>query len=135
MADRSFFKEKLRYHRVLVICIVVISIWLQYNFSSDNLSYENGQAKIEGENINGKDEGLWRWYYSNGKKQMEGRFINGKRNGIWTVWNSSGVKISESNYIDDKLNGAFTNYNDKGEVIRSGNYIDDKISQLEKRKK
>lgn len=131
MADRGFFKENLRYHRVVVVCIVFISIWLKYNFNTTEWNYSNGQTKVVGEKVNGKDEGMWTWYYPNGKKQMQGRFINGKRNGIWTVWNEKGIKISESTYKEDKLNGPFTRWNENGVITSKGIYDNDKLSTRE----
>ncbi len=128
MADRSAFKRNLRYHRIIVICIVAAAIWIQYEFNSGNWSYSNGQPKIDGQHLNGRDEGLWTWFYENGKKQMQGNFLHGKRDGIWTIWDINGNKISESNYKDDKLNGKFTRWYSNGEIESEGVYIDDKLS-------
>ena len=71
MSDRSIFKKKLRYHRIIVVGIVLSYIWIQYEYSSGNWNYNNGQPKIDGQHINGKDEGTWTWFYQNGKKQMQ----------------------------------------------------------------
>ncbi|MBL7890777.1 MAG: hypothetical protein JNL24_14585 [Bacteroidia bacterium] len=131
MADRGLFKENLKYHRVVVICIVITSIWLQYNFYSPASSYSNGQIKVSGEKLNGKDHGIWTWFHPNGKKQMEGKFIEGKRAGIWTVWNINGQKISESNYQNDKLNGTFTTWGANGEIQKIGLYQNDKLIRTE----
>lgn len=131
MADRGFLKHNLRYHRVLMVCIVFISIWLQYNYSTEKNNYSNGQPKIEGEKVNGKDEGVWVWYYPSGKKQMEGSFQEGKRIGTWYIWNENGVKVSESVYANDKLNGPFWQWNTSGKLIRKGKYQNDRVIQLD----
>ena len=72
MADRSELKSKLKYHRIVVLCIGLTYIFVQYKYSSDTVSYGNGQPRIDGQHVNGKDEGQWTWFYENGKKQMQG---------------------------------------------------------------
>ncbi len=126
MAERGIFKENLRYHRIVVVCIVFVSIWIQYNFNSTEWNYSNGQTKVLGEKINGKDEGIWIWFHPNGKKQMEGTFSNGKRSGKWIVWDINGNKVSESVYIEDKLNGIFTKWDNQGKIIQKSLYRNDK---------
>jgi len=132
MAERSLFKKNLRYHRLVVLGIVLISIWVQYEFNSGNWSYQNGQPKINGQKINGKDEGVWTWFYPNGKKQMEGNFTKGKRNGLWVVWDSSGNKLSESNYLNDKLNGNFTRWYSNGKIESQGTYSNDQLVSVQR---
>ncbi|MBL7892890.1 MAG: hypothetical protein JNL63_09695 [Bacteroidia bacterium] len=127
MADRSIFKNNLRYHRIVAISIVLIYIWAQYQYSSGNWSYTNGQPKVDGQHLNGTDEGPWTWFYENGKKQMHGNFVHGKRNGTWTIWDKDGNKLSESNYEDDKLNGKFTRWYSNGKIESEGAYKDDKL--------
>ena len=130
MADRSIFKRNLRYHRLIVLSVVLCYIWIQYEYSSGNWSYSNGQPKIDGQHVNGKDEGVWTWFYQNGKKQMQGEFLHGKRNSIWTIWDTSGNKLSESNYENDKLNGKFTRWYSNGKVESEGVYADDNLSNV-----
>lgn len=127
MADQSVWKENLKYHRLVVYIVVLIFIWATYNFSSGNWSYDNGQPKISGQKVNGKDEGTWTWFYENGKKRMEGNFNNGKRNGIWTIWDSTGVKLSKTTYQNDKLNGKFTRWYSNGKIESEGTYHNDTI--------
>ena len=74
MADRSALKNNLRYHRIIVIGIVLIYIWVQYDYSSRSWNYTNGTPKAEGEKINGRDEGIWTWYYENRKVQMQSMY-------------------------------------------------------------
>ena len=127
MSDRSIFKENLKYHRIIMACIILGSIWATYEYNTDDRSYENGQSKIIGSKVNGKDEGRWTWYYEDGRKQMEGTFEKGKRNGIWTIWENNGNKASESLYKEDKLNGKFVHWYPNGQIEREGYYIDDKL--------
>jgi antitoxin component YwqK of YwqJK toxin-antitoxin module len=127
MADRSIFKKNLRYHRLVVLAIVLTSIWVTYKYNTEQPQYENGQIRISGQHVNGKDEGQWTWFYENGKKQMQGNFVHGKRDGLWTIWDAKGVKISESTYKDDKLNGKFSRWYSSGVLESEGEYIDDQL--------
>lgn len=131
MADRGFLKTNLKYHRIFVICIVFISIWMQYNFYSPKQNYSNGQIKVIGEKVNGRDEGIWTWYHPNGIKQMEGAFKNGKRSGKWIVWDSRGRKVNESTYIEDKLNGESFNFDINGIIIQKKIYKNDNLLRVE----
>ncbi|MCC7051240.1 MAG: hypothetical protein IT239_05615 [Bacteroidia bacterium] len=130
MADRSTLKKNLKYHRIVVLTIVLSYIWIQYEYSSGNWSYNNGQPKIDGQHANGKDEGQWTWFYKNGKKQMQGTFLYGKRNGLWIIWDTNGNKINESNYVNDKLNGKFTKWYSNGKVESTGSYQEDKLIEI-----
>lgn len=127
MAKRSFFKNNFSYFRLIVYSLILIYIWVQYEFSSGNWSYSNGQAKLSGQHLNGKDEGVWTWFYPNGKKQMQGEFINGKRQGTWLIWDTLGNKISETNYQEDKLNGNFIRWYANGNIESNGVYNNDQI--------
>ena len=127
MADRTAIKKNLRYLRLIIYAVVLGYIWIQYEFSSGNWSYSNGQPKINGQHINGKDEGTWTWFYQNGKKQMQGEFLHGKRFGVWTIWDSTGNKISENHYENDKLNGAFVRWYSNGKIESEGVCKDDQL--------
>ena len=127
MADRSTLKENLKYLRFVVYAIIIAYIWIQYEFSSGNWSYSNGQPKIDGQHVNGKDEGTWTWFYENGKKRMQGDFLHGKRHGVWTIWDTSGTKLSESHYENDKLNGNYQRWYSNGKIESEGAYKDDQL--------
>lgn len=127
MADRSPLKSNLRFHRIIAICIVMAFIWGTYEFSKSSPSYQNGQQKISGQHLNGKDEGLWTWFYESGKKQMQGNFVHGQRTGIWIIWDRNGNKLSESTYRLDKLNGKFTRWYSTGIKECEGNYSNDQL--------
>lgn len=129
MADRSIFKSNLKYHRLIVLAVVLSYIWIQYEYSSGNWSYGNGQPKIDGKHVNGRDEGQWTWFYENGKKQMQGSFLHGKRNGLWIIWDMNGNKVSESIYVDDKLNGKFTRWYSNQVIESEGIYRNDELIQ------
>ena len=45
-----------------------------------------GRKASEGTYLNGKEDGLWTYWYENGQKRWEGTVKNGKRKGLWTYW-------------------------------------------------
>ncbi|MCK9480608.1 MAG: hypothetical protein M0R38_02470 [Bacteroidia bacterium] len=131
MSDQSELKKRLRYFRLIVYALLLAYIWIQYEYRSGNWDYDNGQIKVSGKNVNGKDEGTWVWYYANGKKQMQGDFLKGKRVGRWIIWDSIGNKISEVQYVNDKLNGEFVRWYSNGNIASKGLYKDDKVVWVE----
>jgi len=130
VADRSPIKKNLRFYRLVVAAVVLLYVWIQYEVSSGNWSYSNGQPRIYGQRINGKDEGVWTWYYQNGTKQMEGTFVGGRRNGRWTIWDSSGNRLSETTYHNDKLEGSFTRWYPQGQIESKGIYKNDILQSI-----
>ena len=67
--------------------------------------YDNGQKKSEGNEINGKKDGLWtEWHdngekrrFSPGQKKSEINYKNGEREGFVTWWYENGQQESEGN--------------------------------------
>ena len=90
--------------------------------------YPDGKLKMEGNTVNGKAHGIWRYYYENGfiwsegqfrhgvregysrvyfdngKKRMQGQYKNGKQTGWWLVWKPNG-SFADSINVDQALNG------------------------------
>jgi antitoxin component YwqK of YwqJK toxin-antitoxin module len=56
--------------------------------------HKNGQKDAEGDYKNGKEEGLWTYWYD-GQKSREATFKNGKEEGLWTAWYTNGQKNRE----------------------------------------
>ena len=56
--------------------------------------------KIEVNYKDGKENGLWTWWYKTGQKKSEKHFIDGKENGITLDWYENGHKQYESNYTE-----------------------------------
>lgn len=129
MADQGVLKRNLRYLRLIIYAVVLIAIWFRYDRNKDQWNHRNGQPKIIGQKVNGKDEGTWTWFFENGKKQMQGNFSNGKRDGLWTLWDSTGNKISESTYVNDRLNGEFTRWYPDGNIQTKGLYRNDTLME------
>lgn len=128
MIDFKKHKQKLKYHRIVTLCIVFTYIVIQYKYSTSEYTHENGVPKVEGERKNGVNEGLWTWYYDNGNKQMQGYFKKGKRNGKWVMWSKSGTVISEYFYDADRLNGPYTQWYSEKRIKSKGEYINDRLN-------
>jgi len=62
----------------------------------------NGQKSMEGNYKDGKEDGLWVWWYKNGQKSMEGNYKNGKAVGLHVNWYENGQKAMEQNFIEDE---------------------------------
>ena len=65
--------------------------------------YKSGLKKKEKSFKNGKEDGLWTFWYLDGRKKEEGIYKNGKEDGLWTFWYLDGRKKEEGLYMDGKL--------------------------------
>ena len=59
--------------------------------------------------LNGKRDGIERFWFSNGKIKNESHWFDGKRNGVFRIWNEQGDLLSakrykEGNLVEDLLN-------------------------------
>lgn len=113
------------YHKIILGGFIVL--WAIFHFYSrqPENNYSNGQNKRIGNIENGKNEGMWTWYYPNGKKRIQGTFVEGKREGIWTTWNEAQIVVQVCEYHNDKLNGALVTYSEQGEKMSTVKYVND----------
>lgn len=106
----------------------------------------NDTLKYEGNFINDKPNGEFKYYYSNGKlkaltvyadsgrkaqtimffnngkKNAEGIYIDKKKDGHWIYYGTNEVKISEENYKNGIKEGTWKYYYDDGKINRVENY-------------
>ena len=105
--------------------------------------YDINQKKEEGSLKEGKQEGLWTYFYENGQKKGEGSFKNGDgsdegntgiprdgREGTWTFWSENGQKKQEGTYKDGELDGPFTEWYENGQKEQEGKFKDGKKNGL-----
>lgn len=52
--------------------------------------YENGVPQVRENMKEGTKHGKYLCYYKDGKKKTEGKYVDGKRDGIWKWWNEKG---------------------------------------------
>ena len=92
----------------------------------------NGQKSMEGNYKDGKEDGLWVWWYKNGQKSMEGNYKNGKAVGLHVNWYENGQKMLEQNFIEDEgenfpiIDGLEVGWHENGQKSKEGNYKDGK---------
>jgi len=113
------------YHKIILGGLIVL--WAIFHFAvrePDN-SYSNGQSKRVGQVENGKNDGVWTWYYPSGNKRIQGTFVEGKREGLWTTWNEGQIIIQTCEYQNDKLNGPLITFSEQGKEISKIDYVND----------
>ena len=78
---------------------------------------------MEGNNKDGKKDGLWTLWYENGQKKSE-FYMNGEIfNGSFISWYESGNKKMEGNFKDRKRDGVFIYYDKTGEETSRESYF------------
>ncbi|MCX6295608.1 MAG: TonB family protein, partial [Bacteroidetes bacterium] len=104
-----------------------------------------GAVYEEGSFLNGKNDGVWIYYYptgelnskinfKNGEKNGEGvyyykdgtisqkgQFVIGEKSGMWMAYDEKGAIASELNYNSNKLDGD-ARYYEKGKLVCSGKH-------------
>jgi len=76
--------------------------------------HSNGTKSVEGQFVNGKQQGVWTFYHENGKLFRTGIYIDGRADGQWKIWRDDGSKWSEQTYINGQLNGVETRWHPNG---------------------
>ena len=51
----------------------------------------------------GKEEGVWEFYYQNGQLYQKGTYKNDKRDGVWEFHNENGSLSSKTTYKDCEI--------------------------------
>lgn len=83
--------------------------------------------------INDQLNGYVRYFYQNGDIRYQIPYIKGKREGLSKNYNEQGVIVRTDNYVDNKLNGISSLYTDQGNLISQTPYKKDRIDGLLKR--
>ena len=78
--------------------------------------YSNGIKKVEGEKVNGKRHGMWKYYYANGFLWSEGEFWHGERKGYSIIYYNTGKKQMEGSYEKDLKVGKWKLWNPDGSL-------------------
>ncbi len=76
--------------------------------------------------VDGRNHGLWIWYYDDGRKKMQGRFNHGEREGMWMTFSRAGDTLSKSTYHKDMLNGEYCVYGDDGTILERISFVNDR---------
>jgi len=81
---------------------------------------DSGKVIIQGEYIDGEEEG--EWFYEVGDNKELGAYAAGKREGLWKHYTDD-VLYFEGNYIEGNPSGDFTYYWENEKVKEKGKYI------------
>ena len=85
--------------------------------------YESGQNKSKGYLTDGKEDGIWTYWYENGQKSREVDYLFGQTyDGLFTTWYDNGNKKSEGRYKDGMMNDFWTFYHRNGNKQGNGSY-------------
>lgn len=80
---------------------------------------------IEGDLVNGNEEGTWKYYYENGALEYEIPYEKGKKEGVMTYYFRNGKKKYQQMYEDGQLQGFYKSYFTNGNTECEGYYCDD----------
>lgn len=87
--------------------------------------FESGELYGEGNYIDGKKTGEWKFFYRYGKSEQIGKYnASGKPEGTWKWFYESGNIKREEQLKNGIANGFFQELSDSGKVIVKGNFID-----------
>ena len=92
--------------------------------------YAKGKSKYgffeEGSFNNGKQEGIWKYYWANDLLGEKGTYKDGKQEGIWKSYDENGQLAVKGTYKNDKLHGVMIKYHKNGQLYQKGTFKNDK---------
>jgi antitoxin component YwqK of YwqJK toxin-antitoxin module len=86
-------------------------------------TYDSGAKMSEGEFVQGKENGEWRYWAEAGYLQSTGNFKDGVEEGNWEWYNEENKVTRKGSYKDGLFDGIWLNYYPNGVASDSGNYI------------
>jgi antitoxin component YwqK of YwqJK toxin-antitoxin module len=95
------------------------------SYSQDTSYYDNGNISGIGKTINGKPEGLWKYYSKEGVLEVEQHIKNGLRHGNSLYYFPNGQISNDQNYVENKLTGSFKRFYENGFTEMNGKYSND----------
>jgi antitoxin component YwqK of YwqJK toxin-antitoxin module len=95
------------------------------------IQWNKEQPIVDGVQINqythdGKQDGIWEYYWDNGQLKGRGSFKNGKKEGIWERYHKNGSLRTKELYDNDLRDGTWESYWDNGQLHSKGSYKDGK---------
>jgi antitoxin component YwqK of YwqJK toxin-antitoxin module len=86
--------------------------------------YATGELKSQGNYIDSKLDGAWKFYFENQKVEVEGKYKNGKKEGVWYWYYPDGEILQEENWSNGKLDGDFVEYDENRTIRTQGTYFE-----------
>ena len=84
--------------------------------------YSEGQLKFEGTYKDGKEDGLYQYWYENGQLRFKVTSKDGKEDGLFQYWYENGQLKFERTYKDGKKNGLYQRWDENGALIEQSNW-------------
>jgi antitoxin component YwqK of YwqJK toxin-antitoxin module len=72
---------------------------------------------VEEHYVQGKEDGVWKYWHPNGKQKQQISLKQGVRHGVTTEWDDKGAKRFEANFAEGKLDGTATRWFPDGRKI------------------
>jgi uncharacterized protein len=93
--------------------------------------YPSKIFKAEGYLIDGKKNGLWKYYYENGTKHREIIYEKGIENGEWKMWHENGNPYIEQTKLNRKTIVIWKEYYNTGRIKEVGLYSENDYSPID----
>ncbi|MGH8013434.1 MAG: toxin-antitoxin system YwqK family antitoxin [Candidatus Binataceae bacterium] len=87
---------------------------------------DNGGKMIEGNYVDGKQNGLWTMHYLNGQREAIDHYRDGAQNGLHISWYANGAKAIEGEYRNGQREGVWTRWDPNGLRATKERYHDGK---------
>jgi HEAT repeat protein len=81
-----------------------------------------GQARTEGELVEGKPHGPWKYWYATGQREKAGSYKNGIEDGLWTYWYENGQRAKSGSFAEGKEQGDWVQWYENGQKKEQGTY-------------
>ena len=84
--------------------------------------YQNGQKKVHGEYLVGRQHGPWTFFFATGEVLRQGSFAGGVEEGFWIAFYTSGETASEGTMIEGKEHGPWVYYGEDDQTRTEGQW-------------
>ena len=61
-------------------------------------SYDNGQVRFRGANLDGEMHGFWEFFRKDGSRMRAGEFERGRQVGRWRTYDRTGRVVKETDF-------------------------------------
>lgn len=109
---------------------VLLSVGVYFISSGSTIArtvnYESGAKHYEGTVVNGKEQGMWTFWWENGKVQQTGFFKDGRLDSTWEYYNEEGMLYRRGSFRKGMQDGEWTDFHPNLEVASTGQYSNDR---------
>jgi len=118
--------------KIQLCIILLLTCFLnpQQTFGDEDVlkgHWANGQIKSEEPTIDGKREGIARYWHDNGVKYADIPWQGGQKHGAFKIYSDKGVLQQALSYKDGKKDGWFTWFDEEGRMTVGQHYMNDML--------